>query len=418
MAASEGARRPRRSWRTRRCRPSGSATTSKAFRAILERHGLEAGLYGHASVGCLHIRPFVDLTRPGGVETMPAVADEISTLVAEYDGVNRRARRRPRRAARSTRACSATSSTRRCREVKALFDPDDRLNPGEMVDAAPMTVGLRDPALPPAPPLRTHFAFERRDARRRRPLPAHRRLPQDRRGRDVPVLHGHPRGGARHARARQRAGQGALGARPARRARRRAAARDPRPLPRVQGVQERVPAERRHGDDEGGVPLALPGAARHPAALAAVRGDPAHSTGSARPPRRCRNLPAVPARAARARHAASTAAGRCRASRATTLLRWVRGARRGRAARAATSSSSPTRSPRSPSPRSGAPRSSCWSGGLATCGCESAGCCGRSSISKGLLDQARGDGRGDGGRGSRPRPSAASRSSAASRRAC
>ena len=114
-----------------------------------------------------------------------------------------------------------------------------------------------------------------RDAHGRRPLPAHRRVPQDRRGRHVPVLHGHPRGGARHPRARQRAGQGALGAGSARRAGRRAAARDPRPLPRVQGVQERVPAERRHGDDEGRVPLALPGAARDPAALAAVRGDPA-----------------------------------------------------------------------------------------------------------------------------------------------
>ena len=49
---------------------------------------------------------------------------------------------------------------------------------------------------------------------------------------------------------------------------------------------------------------------------------------------------------------------------------------------------------------------------------ESAGCCGRSSISKGLLDQARDMAVRDGRRGWRRRPSAACRSSAASRRAC
>ena len=63
-------------------------------------------------------------------------------------------------------------------------------------------------------------------------------------------------------------------ARPEGRAGRRAPARDPRPLPRVQGVQERVPAERRHGVAEGRVPLALPGRPRRAAALADVRLDP------------------------------------------------------------------------------------------------------------------------------------------------
>ena len=45
------------------------------------------------------------------------------------------------------------------RKVKALFDPDGRFNPGVMVDAAPLTTNLRDPVLPPALPLQTHFSF-------------------------------------------------------------------------------------------------------------------------------------------------------------------------------------------------------------------------------------------------------------------
>jgi FAD linked oxidases, C-terminal domain len=45
------------------------------------------------------------------------------------------------------------------RGVKQLFDPDDRLNPGVIVDAAPMTADLRDPALPSPGPLRTRMSF-------------------------------------------------------------------------------------------------------------------------------------------------------------------------------------------------------------------------------------------------------------------
>jgi Fe-S oxidoreductase len=45
------------------------------------------------------------------------------------------------------------------RKVKALFDPHGRMNPGVMVDAAPMTEDLRDPALPPAGPLETRLHF-------------------------------------------------------------------------------------------------------------------------------------------------------------------------------------------------------------------------------------------------------------------
>src|ERR687890_435780 len=46
------------------------------------------------------------------------------------------------------------------REVKRLFDPAGLLNPGKIVDAEPMTEHLRDPALPPAPALRTTLHFD------------------------------------------------------------------------------------------------------------------------------------------------------------------------------------------------------------------------------------------------------------------
>ena len=160
MAASEGARRPAAFVEDTAVPPERLGDYVKAFRAILDRYGLEAGWYGHASVGCLHVRPFVDLTQPGGVETMAAVADEISALVAEFDGVNASEHGDGRVRSPFNPRVFGDDLYEAFRKVKALFDPDNRLNPGVMVDAAPITVGLRDPALPPAPPLRTHFAFE------------------------------------------------------------------------------------------------------------------------------------------------------------------------------------------------------------------------------------------------------------------
>jgi FAD/FMN-containing dehydrogenase/Fe-S oxidoreductase len=160
MAASDGARRPYAFVEDTAVAPERLGDYVRAFRAILDRHGLEAGWYGHASVGCLHVRPFVDLTEPGGVETMAAVADEIAALVAEYDGVNSSEHGDGRVRSPFNPRVFGDDLYAAFREVKALFDPENRLNPGVMVDAAPLTVGLRDPALPPAPPLRTHFAFE------------------------------------------------------------------------------------------------------------------------------------------------------------------------------------------------------------------------------------------------------------------
>ncbi|HET6502672.1 MAG TPA: 4Fe-4S dicluster domain-containing protein, partial [Amycolatopsis sp.] len=46
------------------------------------------------------------------------------------------------------------------REVKRIFDPATIMNPGKIVDAPSMTENLRDPALPPAAPLRTRLSFE------------------------------------------------------------------------------------------------------------------------------------------------------------------------------------------------------------------------------------------------------------------
>ena len=216
-------------------------------------------------------------------------------------------------------------------------------------------------------------------------------MPQVRQRRDVPVLHGHARGGARHARARQRAREGALRAGPARGDGRRAPARDPRPLPRVQGVQERVPAERRHGVAEVRVPLAPPGRST---ACRCARGCSARSAGSTgRRGARAALQPAARVPGARAlleRTLGIARGARCRASRASTSCAGTGAARAG--CRRSRRRGLPRRLVHHLHRAGDRPRGdrAARGGRLARAAGERGLLRAASSISKGLLDQARG----------------------------
>ena len=123
MAASEGAKRPAAFVEDTAVAPERLGDYVKAFRAILERHGLAAGFYGHCSVGCLHVRPFVDLsTRAASTRWPPSPtrsprwwrSSTASTPPSTATGAC---------AARSTRACSARTSTRRCARSRRCSTP-------------------------------------------------------------------------------------------------------------------------------------------------------------------------------------------------------------------------------------------------------------------------------------------------------
>jgi FAD/FMN-containing dehydrogenase/Fe-S oxidoreductase len=160
MAASEGARRPLAFVEDTAVDPVHLAEYTNRFKQVLDRHGMTAGFYGHCSVGCLHIRPFVDLTDPEQVGRMRAVAEEIKDLVREYGGVNSSEHGDGLARSEFNREIFGDRLYDAMRQVKRVFDPDNRLNPGKIVDAPSMTDNLRDPALPPAVPLRTRLSFE------------------------------------------------------------------------------------------------------------------------------------------------------------------------------------------------------------------------------------------------------------------
>ncbi|MEV7548554.1 FAD-linked oxidase C-terminal domain-containing protein [Amycolatopsis sp. NPDC089917] len=161
MAAGEGTKRPLAFIEDTAVAPEHLAEYTARFKEILDEHRLEAGFYGHCSVGCLHIRPFVDLTDPAQVDTMRVVAEKIKDLVAEFGGVNSSEHGDGLARSEFNREIFGDELYEAMRRVKKLFDPAGTMNPGKIVDAPSMTENLRDrDALPPAPPLRTMLSFE------------------------------------------------------------------------------------------------------------------------------------------------------------------------------------------------------------------------------------------------------------------
>ena len=157
MAASTGSRRPVAFIEDTAVDPSRLVEYTAALREVLDRHGLRAGFYGHASVGCLHVRPFVDTADPAEVAVMRAVAEEVRELSASFGGVNSSEHGDGLVRSEFNERLFGPELYAAMRAVKAIFDPDGVLNPGKVVDAPPMTESLR--VLPPAPAHRTTLSF-------------------------------------------------------------------------------------------------------------------------------------------------------------------------------------------------------------------------------------------------------------------
>ena len=159
MAASNGSRRPLAFVEDTAVEPARLASYTERFKLILDEHDLTAGFYGHASVGCLHIRPFVDLARPGQAGAMRAVAEQVRDLVLEFGGVNSSEHGDGLARSEFNERMFGPELYQAMREVKRLFDRAGRMNPGKIVDAGPMTDHLRDVARPAVIPLTTRLTF-------------------------------------------------------------------------------------------------------------------------------------------------------------------------------------------------------------------------------------------------------------------
>ena len=105
---------------------------------IFHRHGTRGTWYAHASVGCLHVRPVLNLRLDEDVRAMRAIAEECFEMVREYKGSHSGEHGDGLCRSEFHEAMFGRRMVDNFREVKRLFDPQGLLNPGKIVDPPKM----------------------------------------------------------------------------------------------------------------------------------------------------------------------------------------------------------------------------------------------------------------------------------------
>ena len=114
------------------------ADYTKRLNAVFARHGTRGTMYAHASEGCLHVRPVLNLKLEKDVKAMRAIAEEAFAIVQEYKGSHSGEHGDGLVRSEFHESMFGERIIADFREVKQRFDPGRMLNPGKIVDPPKM----------------------------------------------------------------------------------------------------------------------------------------------------------------------------------------------------------------------------------------------------------------------------------------
>ncbi|MEX2160866.1 MAG: FAD-linked oxidase C-terminal domain-containing protein [Anaerolineales bacterium] len=127
----------------------------RAFQAILEENGTGGDFYAHASAGCLHVRPLINLKTLRGVEQMRAITQAVMAVAKRLGGAMSGEHGDGLSHGEWLDETFGPEITESFRGLKMAVDPKGLLNPGKVLEAQPMNANLRygpeyeaDPWLP------------------------------------------------------------------------------------------------------------------------------------------------------------------------------------------------------------------------------------------------------------------------------
>jgi FAD/FMN-containing dehydrogenase/Fe-S oxidoreductase len=106
--------------------------------AVFKKHGTYGTFYAHASVGCLHVRPVINLKQALGAKQMRAIAEEAFAMVREYKGSHSGEHGDGLVRSEFHEAMFGKRIVAAFKEVKTAFDKDGLFNPGKIVDPPKM----------------------------------------------------------------------------------------------------------------------------------------------------------------------------------------------------------------------------------------------------------------------------------------
>jgi FAD/FMN-containing dehydrogenase/Fe-S oxidoreductase len=109
------------------------ADYTERLTAVFEKHGTKGTWYAHASVGCLHVRPVLNLKLEKDAATMRAIAEEAFAMVKEYKGAHSGEHGDGLVRSEFHEMMYGRRTVELFEEVKDRFDPAGLMNPGKIV---------------------------------------------------------------------------------------------------------------------------------------------------------------------------------------------------------------------------------------------------------------------------------------------
>lgn len=110
--------------------PENLANYIAEFRSLLDSLGLDYGMFGHVDAGVLHVRPLLDMKEPQSAELVKLISDRIVELTHKYGGVIWGEHGKGLRSEYAP--IFFGESYPLIQQVKGLFDPLNKLNPGKI----------------------------------------------------------------------------------------------------------------------------------------------------------------------------------------------------------------------------------------------------------------------------------------------
>ena len=131
LGATQGRRKPIAFAEDTAVPPAALADFIDEFRALLDSHGLQYGMFGHVDAGVLHVRPALDMQSETDEMLVRIVSDEVVKLTAKYGGLMWGEHGKGFRSEYGPEFFGEQLFNE-LRKLKAAFDPLNRLNPGKI----------------------------------------------------------------------------------------------------------------------------------------------------------------------------------------------------------------------------------------------------------------------------------------------
>ncbi|OZB06519.1 MAG: hypothetical protein B7X54_02090 [Idiomarina sp. 34-48-12] len=131
LGATKGRRKPVAFAEDTAVPPEQLADFIAEFRTLLDAHQLHYGMFGHVDAGVLHVRPALDMTDPADEVLLRKISDQVAALTAKYGGLMWGEHGKGYRSEYAP-SFFGEALYQEIQKIKAVFDPDNRLNPGKI----------------------------------------------------------------------------------------------------------------------------------------------------------------------------------------------------------------------------------------------------------------------------------------------